>query len=144
MTSVRTPKDMSPALASAFNALDLDAMAALYSEDGVLIDETGAQHRGVEAIKAALKDMLEAGGAMTSTPRLAVIVGDIALSGADWRLEPRDGGEPLEGRSLEVLRRQPDGSWRYLIDCSTGDMLVADRQKQPTEIEIFGVSNNAD
>ena len=127
MTSVQTPGDMSPALAAAFNARDLDALAALYSEDGVLIDETGAQHRGVEAIKAALKDMLEAGGAMTSTPRLAVIVGDIALSGADWRLEPRDGGEPLEGRSLEVLRRQPDGSWRYVIDCPTGDVLMADK-----------------
>ena len=120
MTSIRTPEDMSPTLAATFNAQDLDAMAALYSEDAVLIDETGAQHRGVEAIKAALKDMLEAGGAMTSTPRLSVIVGDIALSGADWRLEPRDGGEPLEGRSLEVLRRQPDGSWRYLFDCPSG------------------------
>ena len=144
MTSVRTPKDMSPTLAAAFNAHDLDAMAALYSEDAVLIDETGTEHRGVKAIKEALKDMLSAGGVITSTPRFAVVISDIALSGADWRLEPRDGGEPLEGPSLEVLRRQPDGSWRYLIDCSTGDMLVADRQKQPTEIEIFGVSNNAD
>ena len=130
MTSVQTPEDMSPALASAFNARDLDAMAALYDEDAVLIDETCAEHRGVEAIKEALKDMLEAGGAMTSTPRLAVIVGDIALSGADWRLEPRDGGEPLEGRSLEVLRRQPDGSWRYLIDCSMADALMAGKGSQ--------------
>ena len=126
MTSVQTPEDMSPALASAFNARDLSAMAALYDEDAVLIDETGAEHRGVEAIKAALKDMLEAGGVMTSTPRRALVVGNIALSGADWRLEPRDGGEPLEGRSLEVLRRHPDGSWRYLIDCPTADVLIAD------------------
>ena len=144
MTSVQAPEDMSPALAAAFNARDLDAMAALYEDEAVLIDETGAQHRGVEAIKEALKDMLEACGAMTSTPRLAVIVGDIALSSADWRLDPGDGGEPLAGRSLEVLGRQHDGSWRYLIDYSTGDMLVADRQKQTTEIAIFGVSNNAD
>ncbi len=144
MTSVQTPEDMSPALASAFNARDLDAMAALYDEDAVLIDETGAECRGLKAIKAAFKDILKGGGVMTSTPRLAVIIGDIALSGADWRLEPRDGGEPLEGRSLEVLRRQPNGSWRYLIDCPTGNMLVADRPKQPTEIAIFGVSNNAD
>ena len=138
MTSVQTPEDMSPTLAAAFNARDLGAMAALYDEDAVLIDETGAERRGLKAIKAALKDMLAAGGVMTSTPRLAVIVGDIALSGADWRLEPRDGGEPLEGRSLEVLRRQPYGSWRYLIDCPIGDMLVADRQKQPAETAIFG------
>ena len=127
MTSVRTPEDMSPTLAIAFNARDLDAMAALYDEDAVLIDETGAEHPGIDAIKEALKDMLKTGGVMTSAPRLAVIMGDIALSGADWRLEPRDGGEPLEGRSLEVLRRQPDGSWRYVIDCSTGDVLMADK-----------------
>ena len=66
MTSVRTPEDMSPALATGFNARDLNTMAALYDEDAVLIDETGAEHRGVEAIKEALKDMLEAGGVMTS------------------------------------------------------------------------------
>ena len=127
MTSLLNPKDMSPALATAFNASNLDAMAALYDEDAVLIDETGAEHRGVEAIKAALKDMLAAGGVMTSTPRLAVIIGDIALSGADWRLDTSDGHQILKGQSLEVLRRQPDGSWRYLIDCPTGYVLMADK-----------------
>ncbi|MBF9050238.1 DUF4440 domain-containing protein [Roseobacter sp. HKCCD9010] len=120
MTSVQTPEDMSPALAAAFNARDLDAMAALYEDEAVLIDEAGAKHQGIAAIKSALKDMLESGGVMTSSARLAVIVGDIALSGADWWLDPGDGGETLEGRSLEVLRRQSDGSWRYLIDCPSG------------------------
>ena len=127
MTSVLKPEDMSPTLAAAFNARDLHAMAALYGEDAVLIDETGAEQRGTRAIKAVLKDMLETGGVMTSTPRFAVVIGDIALSGADWRLEPGDGGEPLEGRSLEMLRRQPDGSWRYLIDCPTANVLIADQ-----------------
>ena len=125
MTPVQTPEDMSPALASAFNARDLDAMAALYDEDAVLIDETGAQHRGVKAIKEALKDMLATGGVMTSTPRLSVITGDIAVSGADWRLDTGDGHQIVKGQSLEVFRRQPDGSWRYLIDCPTGDVLMA-------------------
>lgn len=124
MTSVLNPEDMSPTLAATVNARDLHAMAALYDEHAVLIDEAGTEHRGVEAIKAALEDMLETGGVMTSTRRFAVVIGDIALSGADWRLEPSDGGKPLEGRSLEVLRRQPDGSWRYLIDCPTADVLM--------------------
>jgi ketosteroid isomerase-like protein len=47
MTSVQTPEDMSPALAAAFNARDLDAMAALYEDEAVLIDETGAKHQGI-------------------------------------------------------------------------------------------------
>lgn len=120
MTSVQTPEDMSPALAAAFNARDLDAMAALYEDEAVLIDETGAKHQGIDAIKAVLKDMLEDGGVMTSTPHRALVVGDIALSGADWRLKPDGGGETQEGRSLEVLRRGSDGGWRYLFDCPSG------------------------
>lgn len=127
MTSVLNPEDMSPALTAAFNARDLHAMAALYSEDAVLIDETGTGHRGVGAIISVLREMLGAGSVMVSTPRFAVIIGDIALSGADWRLEVSDGGETLEGQSLEVLRRQSDGTWRYLIDCPTANVLIADR-----------------
>ena len=127
MKPVQTPADMSPTLAAAFNARDLDQMVALYTADAVLIDETGAEHRGLKAIKAAFKDMLAAGGVMTSTPRLLVIMRDIALSGADWRLDTGDGHQILKGQSLEVLRRQPDGSWRYLIDCPTGYVLMADK-----------------
>ena len=127
MKPVLKPEDMSPALATAFNARDLQAMAALYSDDAVLIDATGAEHRSIDAIKAALKDMLETGGVMASTPRLSVIMGDIAVSGADWRLDTGDGQKVLKGQSLEVLRRQPNGSWRYLIDCPTADLLMADR-----------------
>ena len=127
MKPVLKPEDMSPTLATAFNARDLQGMAALYSDDAVLIDATGAERRSIDAIKAALKDMLETGGVMASTPRLSVIMGDIAVSGADWRLDTGDGHQVLKGQSLEVLRRQPDGSWRYLIDCPTADLLMADR-----------------
>ena len=125
MTRVLHPEDMSPTLAAAFNARDLDAIAALYDAGAILIDEMGAEHRGAEAIKAAHKDMLEAGGTMTSTPRFVVVVGDIALSGADWRLDQDESNERIEGRSLEVLRRQSDGRWRYLIDCPVVDVLIA-------------------
>lgn len=67
MTSVQTPEDMSPTLAAAYNARDLDTAAALYEDEAVLIDETDAAHQGSDAIRAALKDMLEDGGVMTST-----------------------------------------------------------------------------
>lgn len=126
MKPILRPEDMSPALAAAFNQRDLDAMAAHYDEGAMLIDGMGTVHRGVEAIKAALKEMMEAGGVMTSTPCFVVVAGEIALSGASWRLEAGDAGERLEGRSLEVLNRQPDGSWRYLIDCPAADVLIAD------------------
>ena len=122
MNAVKRPEDISPALAAAFNAADLDAMAALYEPQAVLVDEHGARHHGVGAIRAALAAALDAGGVMASMPSFAIIAGDVAVTGADWRLEAQDTCDrPVaEGSSLEVLRRQPDGTWRYLIDCPSG------------------------
>ena len=122
MSDVKRPEDMSPRLAAAFNSADLDTMAALYEADAMLVDETGTRHQGADAIRAALAALLGAGGVLTSEPRFAVDAGDIALSGANWQLRSKDGAEaPLaQGTSIEVLRRQPDGTWRYLIDCPSG------------------------
>jgi len=53
---------------------------------------------------------------MASTNRYAVVHDDIALVGADWVIDLEDGSTPIRGSTAEVLRRQPDGSWRYVID----------------------------
>ena len=123
MTGVTHPEDMSPALAEAFNAADLDAMTALYEPQAVLVDETGQRHEGIEAIRATLAELLTSGGKMTSLPRFAIVAGDVALSSAAWQLETvAANGETtqVKGCSLELLRRQPDGQWHYAIDCPTG------------------------
>lgn len=47
------------------------------------------------------------------------MAGDVALLSNRWHmtLGPSDGERAgLEGTSTEVARRQPDGSWRYVID----------------------------
>ena len=126
MTDLTRPQNISPALAAAFNAGDLDAMAALYEPQAVLIDETGAQHQGLAAIRAALAAMLADGGVLTSNPRIAVVAGDIALTGAAWQLIRDNARNVLAaGSSLEVLRRQPDGRWCYVLDCPAGPPIDA-------------------
>ena len=48
-----------------------------------------------------------------------MVVGDIALMSGDWqmRLGAEEGtGTSFESSSTEVARRQPDGSWLYVID----------------------------
>jgi ketosteroid isomerase-like protein len=49
----------------------------------------------------------------------AVPAGDVALLRSHWRLAISGlDGKPMEitGKGVQVARRQPDGSWRYLID----------------------------
>lgn len=49
--------------------------------------------------------------------------GDTAVLSAIWRFHgtTTDGGDvSSSGTSIEVARREPDGSWRYLIDLPYG------------------------
>ncbi len=46
-------------------------------------------------------------------------MGDLALLHAEWTLKgtgPDGQAVELAGRTSEVVRRQTDGSWRYVID----------------------------
>ena len=49
------------------------------------------------------------------TTRYSVEQGDIALLSNVWKFE-LDGSEAATAITAEVARRQPDGSWRYVID----------------------------
>jgi len=49
-----------------------------------------------------------------------VIVGDIALLSATWRVVAPDGTVLGEGQSTEVAKKLDNGGWGYLIDCPFG------------------------
>jgi ketosteroid isomerase-like protein len=56
---------------------------------------------------------------MTAEIVKVVTAGDLAMVYNDWRLAgKRPDGQPVEaaGQALEVVRRQPDGSWRFILD----------------------------
>lgn len=57
----------------------------------------------------------------SSPPRSGAVIrnGDLALCQGEWtlqRVDPAGAASEIVGRSVEVLRRQPDGTWCYLID----------------------------
>ena len=55
----------------------------------------------------------------TSQVRQIFEADDLALSFADWNLTGTGpDGEAIEmsGQTSDVLRRQPDGAWRFVID----------------------------
>jgi hypothetical protein len=74
---------------------------------------------GINAIRQALADYVAMEPNIEVTTRRVVEAGHTALLVADWRFRgtARDGGVvSTSGTSIEVARRQPDGSWRYHID----------------------------
>ncbi|MCV9910401.1 hypothetical protein OIV19_22725 [Brucella sp. HL-2] len=57
---------------------------------------------------------------MTSRNNFCVIHGDLALLRADWELRAADGIIVASGSAAEVIRKQADGRWLYIIDHAAG------------------------
>jgi uncharacterized protein (TIGR02246 family) len=101
------------------NAADLDAIMAMYEPGAVFVLRDGATVNGVAAIRAHL------GALMALKPRfqiklLRVIeVGDLAVLISHWELAATapDGSKIRDtGRTHDVVRRQRDGSWLFVVD----------------------------
>jgi uncharacterized protein (TIGR02246 family) len=117
--SARTPEEVPRLFAENFVAGDLDALVALYEPDATLVAQPGQAVTGIEAIREALRGLLATQPTFNLEVRKVLQTGDIALSFADWTLAGTDpNGEPIEmaAQTSDVLRRQSDGSWRFVID----------------------------
>ena len=105
-----------------FGAGDLDGLMELYEDDAVFTNARGA-HIGSEAIREILAGYLSTGASITMNDSVAFEAGDLALVHWSWTMDFPDGRQ-AEGATAEVLRRQPDGSWRFLIDNPDGPALI--------------------
>jgi uncharacterized protein (TIGR02246 family) len=116
----RGPVEAHALFQKAFNAGDLQGLMALYEPDAILIPQPGAEPvKGTQAIRVALEGFLALKGKVELQTKHVVRNGDIALLRSAWRVKGTGpDGKPVEMShgSAEVVRRQPDGSWRYIID----------------------------
>jgi uncharacterized protein (TIGR02246 family) len=102
------------------NAGDLDALVDLYEADATLGQLDGSAVRGRRAIREALNG-LSAAQAKLEMNVVKVVEGgsDVAVLMNDWRMKAvAPDGKPVEmtGKALEVVRRQRNRTWRFVID----------------------------
>lgn len=116
------PEHVSERLVALLNAGDIDAVVALYEDDAVFADLGGAV-RGLDSVRTAHREFSESGHVLSLNQPVVFETGDIALVHWSWTVTRRD-GSLLEGVSAEVLRRQPNGKWKYVIDNSDGSAVL--------------------
>lgn len=122
MYRITEPEQMNRTFADAFNARNIEGLLGLYESDAILIVGDGATCHGLEQIAAQLRTLLTVPGTMTSLNNFCVRHGDIALLRADYVVVDA-GAVILKGSSSELIRRQDDGAWRYVIDHACGSSL---------------------
>jgi uncharacterized protein (TIGR02246 family) len=116
------PEKVSRVLEACLRARDLDGVMALYEPEAVFADVEGV-YPGLERIREAHQEFLDSGLELTLDKAVTFEAGDIALVHWAWTVMGADGSS-MEGVSAEVLRRQGDGSWKYIVDNSDGQAVV--------------------
>ena len=98
---------------------DLDGLLTLYEDGATMVAADGATQSGRAAVRESLAGLLALGGTLDLVTRYAARAGDLALLSNRWHLHGTgtDGTAlDLRGQTTEVVRRQPDGRWLYVID----------------------------
>lgn len=114
------PESIHEAFAAAFSSGDVDALVQLYEADAVQLQPDGKTVlTGSDQLKAGFQHLIDAGLIMSGTQRTTVVAGDLALTSTRYEFDaagPDDAGGTKQAITAEVSRRQPDGTWRVVID----------------------------
>jgi len=115
----QTPEDVDRLFGEYFNAGDTEGIVALYERAGTLATLDAGVLTGHAAIREYFAKVLEL------KPKIEMGIvkvvaggGDVAAVYNDWKLSMTADGTPIqrEGKATEIVRRQADGSWLFVID----------------------------
>jgi ketosteroid isomerase-like protein len=116
------------AFAAAANTGNVDGVVAVYARDAALLPPNLPPQKGQTAIRSFWGGFLNAYtvrfeiGSDTIEGR-----GDLAYNLGHYRFSavPKakaDPGVADEGKFLEILKKQPDGSWKYVVDMYSSNL----------------------
>jgi uncharacterized protein (TIGR02246 family) len=117
--AAQAPEELHTLIEAAFNDQDVEAMLDLYEPGATQVVPPDGRHAsGIEAIRAAVEPIL----ALEPRARMEVIdkveADGLAITYGRWALDTRADPDAAEmsGRGTMVSRRQPDGTWRIVLD----------------------------
>jgi uncharacterized protein (TIGR02246 family) len=116
------PEDCDRLLMEAMEKGDVETTVALYEPDAVLLTETGDLLKGRDAIRRHNKEFISLKTKTAIDEIKTTISGDGSIATTRMKctsifLDPKSGNQVrLLTNTLEVVRKQSDGTWRFVID----------------------------
>jgi uncharacterized protein (TIGR02246 family) len=117
--STATPEQVLESIVTGINSGDLESLMPLYETDAAFVPEPGTLAHGASGVSEALTGFISMNGKLDLEVTRVLEVDDLALVIGVWSFNgTRPDGEPmrLAARNADVLRRQSDGTWRFVID----------------------------
>ena len=114
-----TPQQVLEAVVEGINTGNFELLMALYEPEAAFATQPGRLAPGLGGIRDALGGFVAMNGKLDLQVSRVLEAGDLALVVGEWSFTGTGPhGEPVKlgARNADVLRRQADGSWRFVID----------------------------
>ena len=115
----RTPEQVLESIVDGINTGNLDSLMPLYEPGAAFAAQPGTLAHGLPGVRGSLAAFIAMKGTLDLQVTRVLEAGDLALVAGVWSFTGTGpDGEPvkLTAHNAGVLRRQPDGSWRFVID----------------------------
>lgn len=114
-----TPEQVLMTIVDGINSGNLNALIPLYEPEAGFVAQPGSISHGLASVRDGLGAFIAMKGKLDLKVTRVLKASDLALVTTVWSFTGTGpGGEPvkLASKSADVLRRQADGSWRFVID----------------------------
>ncbi|MEU9454457.1 nuclear transport factor 2 family protein [Streptomyces sp. NPDC048277] len=110
-----TPQQVGSLFMEYLEAGDVEGLVSLYEPHAHFVPTPGNHLVGTDAIRGAMRHMVDSGARLKLELRDIRQVGDVALVSNNATLTGV-GPEPVISTTTEILRRQPGGGWVHVVD----------------------------
>ena len=117
--SRETPEQVLKLIVEGINTGNLEALMTLYEPEAAFAAQPGNLAHGLLGIRESLAAFIAMKGRLNLEVTRVLEAGGLALVAGNWSFTgtaPDGTAVTLAGRNADVLRRQADGSWRFVID----------------------------
>lgn len=91
---------------------DIESLFTIYDPEAVFLNQSGETKKGRQGLRQELAPLAAAKATFDFSIKQVIQSGDIALMHTKWNVSSP---QQMSQYAIEVARRQPDGTWCWLI-----------------------------
>jgi uncharacterized protein (TIGR02246 family) len=119
MSKKMTPEEVLNSVVEGINTGNLNSLMTLYEADACFASQPGQLAKSPESVRQSLRSFIDLKGKLDLKVKRVLQASDLALVTSEWSFSGTGpDGTPVNmaAKAADVLRRQADGTWRFVID----------------------------